>query len=114
MKTPLKAALISALVFPGAGHLFLKKYTSGIILTSAFSLALYFLMIDLMSKAEYMIQQIETGNIRLELSSITEQLTNQSIGMSDQTSSLITFSIGLLWVVAILDAYRVGRIKNNK
>jgi hypothetical protein len=109
MKIPMKAALLSALVFPGAGHIFLKKYTSGIILMSAFSLLLYFLLRDVMSKAEYMIQQIETGNIPLDLSSITEQLSNQSVGMSDQTSSLITFAIGLLWLVAILDAYRLGR-----
>jgi hypothetical protein len=35
MNKPLKAALLSALVFPGSGHLYLKKYVCVTVLAVA-------------------------------------------------------------------------------
>ena len=47
MTKPIKAALLSALVFPGFGHLWLKKIASGITLMLSFSVALYFFIINI-------------------------------------------------------------------
>ncbi|PKG37704.1 hypothetical protein [Psychromonas sp. Urea-02u-13] len=109
MKIAMKAALLSALVFPGAGHLFLKKYPTGMALVSTFLLAFYFLSIDLLDKVDALLKQIESGHIPLTVPAITELISNQSMGMDTQTASFITSALGVLWLIAIWDAYRIGR-----
>jgi hypothetical protein len=109
MKIAMKAALLSALVFPGAGHLFLKKYPAGIALVSTYSISFYFLSIDLLDKVDALLKQIESGQIPLTLPAISELISNQSVGMDAQTASFITSALGVLWLIAIWDAYRIGR-----
>ncbi len=64
MKKSMKAALLSALVYPGTGHFSLKKYTWGGIFAGTFSVPLYFMITDIISKAEQVVEQIKSGGAR--------------------------------------------------
>tara|TARA_R110001583_G_scaffold22377_5_gene83967 strand:+ start:217 stop:576 length:360 start_codon:yes stop_codon:yes gene_type:complete len=108
MKTPTKAALLSAFTFPGAGHFFLKKYIPGSLLVVSYIVILVFLLKDLMNMMEPLIQQIEAGNLPLAISSMKDLLLNYSIVGNEKSASAITYAIGLLWFIAIIDAYRLG------
>lgn len=44
MKKPMKAALLSAFIFPGIGHFLLRKYMRGAVLAGAAFAGLYFLI----------------------------------------------------------------------
>jgi hypothetical protein len=108
MKKPIVAALLSALVFPGVGHIFLKKYGAGLCLFTSMSVALYFFILDVIKKVQPVIDQVKTGQLPLELNAISSALTHQNSQVQGQ-SNLILYMILLLWIVAILDAYRLGR-----
>lgn len=110
MKIPTKAALISAISFPGAGHFFLKKYTSGCLLLLIHVVILVFLLKDLIVMLEPLIVQIEAGNLPLAIDSMKDLLLKQSLFANENTSSAIPYAIGLLWLIAIIDAYRLGLI----
>ena len=109
MKKPMKAALLSAFVYPGIGHFFLKKYIMCVVLVSAFSVPLYFIISDILSKAEQVIEQIKNGEIPLDIAAISESLSNSAIGVSAQELNIKMFVLVIVWFVGIIDSYRLGR-----
>jgi hypothetical protein len=108
MNKPLKAALYSALIFPGAGQLLLKKYISATYFAVFAGVGLYFLFSNLMARAQGIIDKVESGEIAADLATITELVHQQS---SIATESLSPALIILLvaWLVSIVEAYRVGK-----
>lgn len=121
MNKAIKAALLSALVYPGLGHYFLKKYIISMTLISAFTLPLYLLINNLISKAQYIVEQINNGQIALNINAITAALTEQTI-IQPQGSNIKIYILVLVWIFSICDSYRVGQTiltydevaKNNK
>ncbi|WP_413698947.1 hypothetical protein ACLKMH_15425 [Psychromonas sp. KJ10-10] len=113
MKTPIKVAFLSAFTFPGAGHFFLKKYIPGILLVLIYILILAFLLKDLMAVMEPLMVQIEAGNLPLAIASMKEIFLNQSLFANENTSSVIPYAIGLLWLISVIDAYRLGLIEDT-
>jgi len=64
MKYSTKAMLLSAFLFPGVGHFYLKCYLTGAVLASLAVGALYFLLartIEVAMRVSEMIQQGEVG-----------------------------------------------------
>ena len=108
MKLALKSALFSSLVYPGAGHFILKKYVACVVLASTFSLPLLLILSDVVSIAQTLITQIETGKIPLDVIEIQRQLLNRidTQIMGESNSTLLV--LGLIWAVGIIDSYRIG------
>lgn len=115
MKKSTKAVLLSALVFPGSGHLYLKKYMTGALLAGTSFAAIYFLLSKSMEQAFEISDRILRGEAQLDIQAITEQVAQQANGADAQLLNLTTIALFIFWLAGIIDAYRVGRIqdKNN-
>ena len=110
-----KAVLLSALVLPGAGHVFLKKYIMAFILVGISICGVYYIMSIALSKATDIIYKIQLGEVQPDLISIMELVSKQSNITDTQSVNIATTSIIVCWVVGIVDSYRVARLqeKNN-
>ncbi|RLA46367.1 MAG: hypothetical protein DRR04_05490 [Gammaproteobacteria bacterium] len=109
MNRPVKATLLSALVFPGAGHFFLKRYIPGSVLAGSASLALYILVSKAVERAVRITDKIQRGEVELDVAAITELISNHPAGPEDQILSIATAGLLLSWLIGIVDSYRAGR-----
>ncbi len=105
MKPALKAALLSGLVFPGCGHLYLKKYRRGLLILSVLLLAVGIIAQRILEIVALVRAQIEKdiSNIN-NISSLVAQANSENSLLYEACSWLVL----LLWVFAIVDAYRMG------
>lgn len=109
MSKTFKAVLLSALVYPGTGHLYLKKYGFGITIICAFTLPLYFVFQEIMTKAEHVLDKINRGEIPLNIEAISQSLTSVTTGPDAQTLNMNVYLILLIWFIGIIDVYRISR-----
>ena len=109
-----KAALLSALVFPGLGHLFLKKYAiaAGLVGTAFF--ALYWLVSKTVESTLQISEKIQSGEVQLDAASITELVSKQAAGAEAQSLDVATTVIVIVWLIAIVDSYRLGRQQDKR
>ena len=115
MKKSIKASLISALVFPGAGHLYLKKYTLGLALAVISMTALIYLVNDLVDAAQQISAGILSGAIQPDMESITAEVVSQQGQGSAGSGAHSLASIALLvcWLFGLFDAYRAGKLQDR-
>ncbi|MBU2925495.1 hypothetical protein Q4506_06275 [Colwellia sp. 4_MG-2023] len=111
MKKSIKAALLSALIYPGAGHFFLKKSRVGVIFAGAFSIPLYFVISEIFAKAEKIVDQITRGEIALDPAAISVSLSNSMSGVEGQALDMNIYVLIIVWGIAIIDSYRLGITK---
>jgi len=107
MKNTHKATLLSALVIPGAGHVYLKKYVSGVILCGISLIAMSILIQQAVIKASAIVEKILTGDIEPNIQVITKLVT-----ASDTDGALIsycTYTIIVCWAIGVIDSYRLGK-----
>jgi CDP-diglyceride synthetase len=108
MSKAVKAALLSGLVFPGLGHFSLKKTVQGFIFSCLSALCFYFLFSSIYDIAQQVSLQIQQGEIAMDILSINSALTQQVQQNQPKTMSYATWAILALWIVAIIDSYRIG------
>lgn len=108
MKKSIKAVLLSALVFPGAGQLLLKRYYSAVFFMTFASIGLYLLFNDIYTRAQAIVEKIQSGEVSADIASITELVHQQSsVALESFTPALIILLI--TWSVSVVEAYRLGR-----
>lgn len=112
MNKSLKALLFSVLIYPGSGHLFLKKYVPGVSLIGAFTIPLLMVIIDIVEKANQIVARIESGDIPLTNGAISDAVSQLMAGEAGQSIDLNIIVMAAIWIVAAADAYRLG--KSNK
>ena len=105
----MKAVLLSALVFPGAGHALLKKYVASAVLAGVSFVALYYLVTKTVARAMQVVDKIQSGEISPDFVTITELVTKQSTGPDAQMQNVASMVILVCWLIGIVDSYRVGR-----
>lgn len=109
MKKSTKAALLSALVFPGAGHIYLKRYIPGTVLIGVSCAGIYYLISKAVEQSLQIVDQIQSGALQPDVAAITDLVTQQSSGPQGQLMSIITTIITICWLAGIVDSYRLGR-----
>jgi hypothetical protein len=114
MTKSIKAVLLSALVFPGAGHFFLKRHILGIILTSATIASLYFLISGVVEKALKITDKIQRGEVLPDVAAITDLISAQPTGSEIQVITIASYVLMIAWVIGIVDSYRIGRIQDKR
>ena len=109
MKKSTRSALLSALVFPGVGHLYLKQYIFAALLSIGAAVATYFIVWNALQVALELARSIEVGNVPPEIGAITELLSKQSID-SDGSTKISMIALLIFWVIGVLDSFRVGHM----
>ena len=114
MSKSIKAALLSALVFPGLGHLFLKKYVAGLLLGGTAFVSIYWLVSRVVERTLQISEKIQSGEVKLDAAAITELVSKQAGGAEAQSLDMATAVIVIVWLIAIVDAYRQGRLQEKR
>jgi hypothetical protein len=108
LKKSTKAALLSMLVFPGAGHFYLKKYIPGMLLSIGAAAATYYIVSIAVQTALEVVEKIQAGGIPLETGAIMALVSQQSFA-GENATNIATITLTTLWVIGILDSFRGGR-----
>lgn len=108
MSKSVKALLLSALVFPGSGHFYLKKPIKGAILAIVSIVSLYLHFTSSIEIVQDISLSVQSGEIPLDLNSVAEALTNEA-GAKYRLANLPTYFLAICWFVGVVDSYRVGR-----
>jgi hypothetical protein len=108
VKKATTAALLSGLVFPGVGQLYLKRIARGSMLALCAAIAMYIVVDAAVAMALQVAQSIEAGDVALDAGAIEALVARRSAG-AGSLASLAQYLFLALWVVGIVDAYRLGR-----
>lgn len=100
--------MLSALVFPGLGHLYLKKRLAGSVLIGASFAAIYYLISKAVANALQVVEKIQSGDVQLDVVAITELLSKQSTAAELQLENIATAVFIVCWIIGIVDSYRLG------
>ena len=111
MKKSTKAALLSGLVFPGVGNMYLKRWISGIVLAGVAGYSLYIIFSVMMRIALDLTAKIESGAVPSDLDSVT-LLVSQQLVEVEKITNTASLTLIACWVVGIVSAYFLGRAQD--
>lgn len=76
--------------------------------------AAYFLITLTLEKSLGLFEAIQSGNGQLDVTALTELLAQQSTTNDSSTPGIATSLFFIIWLIAIIDAYRVGNNGGRK
>ena len=113
MNKSTKAVLLSALVIPGMGHFYLKKFISAGILIATASVAIYMVISKVLERAMQISDKILSGEVPPDISEITALLSKQASAFDAQLLNIATLVFLIIWFIAIVDAYRIASVEDR-
>lgn len=108
MNKAVKAALISAFVCPGGGHFYLKRYTTGTLISVAMLGGLLYLLDQAVERAHQISDRILSGELAPDLSVIYGLITQAPDPSQANMINIATSVFFIAWFVGVVDSYRVG------
>lgn len=109
MKAKTKAALISALLFPGLGHFVLKRAMRGCLFIVPTLLAIGVLLRTTLALADQLVAEIQSGALPFDIPLIMERIS--AAGGDDAATNAASLVILVCWVGSIADAWWIERGK---
>ena len=110
MKKSLKGALLSGLLFPGTGELWLKHPVRGVLLIAGVLLSLAAIVTKVGQQALAMLEKLETEGGAVDLVTIVNLA--HATSYDDLTVKIASLVLVGCWVVSIIDAYYLGSKKD--
>lgn len=108
------AVLLSALVLPGAGHLYLKHYPRGIALIAISLACLWIFMDRAMQQASIVLDQVASEVGAVDVGQLSDLVTQTSNGPGSLVVTVASLVLAGCWVIGIVDAYRIARNQRNR
>src|SRR3972149_9543140 len=106
MNTAIKAALLSGLVFPGSGQIYLKRYWRGLIMMLLAGLSLVVIIVMAAGAALEGIKAMQIEGKAADLNAMAKMAARSS---TDTASNYwIIFIVGC-WIFSVIDAYKIGK-----
>jgi len=105
---------LSAFVFPGVGHVYLKKYMAGVSLAGASFAAIYYLVAKAVETAVEITGKIESGDVQLDIGAISDLVSQQSSGSDAHMLNIATTALVVCWLIGMVDSYRAGRVQEKR
>lgn len=109
MSRSTKAVLLSALVLPGLGQLYLKHPWRGFILIALSLVCLGIIVNGAMQQAAVVLTQLESGAITPDVDQINTLLNQASSPTDSSAVTLATWGLAVGWLAGVIDAYRLGK-----
>lgn len=113
MKGSVKAALISGLVFPGLGHLVLRKYIVGLVLLCLAGWSSFALISATIDIAHQTIEEIERSGMVIGPDLIAQLLARSPQNIEQTTRVPVCLFIAC-WIVGVVDSYRIGKKEEGR
>ncbi|MFQ5714777.1 MAG: hypothetical protein ACE5GU_12175 [Candidatus Scalinduaceae bacterium] len=112
MKNSLKGAFLSGLIFPGLGQIILKHYKRGAIIMLTVLVSMSVFIVKTVQHALDILEKIESQGGAISMSTISNAATQVSTTSGNLTFNLVLLLVILCWIIGIVDAYRIGKIKD--
>jgi TM2 domain-containing membrane protein YozV len=109
MNTAIKAALLSAFVFPGSGQLYLKRYWRGLIIMMLVVLGLAIIIVRATVVALDSLKAMQLEGRSIDIGSISHLAETSSANAVIGNTAILVFLVAC-WIFSIIDAYRIGKI----
>ncbi len=113
MSKSINAALLSAFIFPGAGHFYLKKRVAGYVLAGTAVVSAYLIISRAVEKALQITDKIQQGGVELDVAAIAELVSNQPVGTEAELLNIAWILLTVSWLSGIVDSYRLGRASDK-
>ena len=111
MNKPMKAALLSALIFPGVGQISIGHKKRGWFIIFMSSILLYTMISEIMKQALSLVEKMQKSGVVLDYESISNK-TSDLVSFSDNSSLNILLMLLIFgWIVSVIDAYILGKKK---
>lgn len=107
MQAKTKAALVSALLFPGLGHLLIKRPMRGCLFIVPTLLAIGLLLRSTLTLADSIVAEINSGVLPLDLTPIIARIN--AAGADDPLLNGAGLVILVCWVGSVVDAWWLER-----
>jgi hypothetical protein len=108
MKRSSKAALLSALIFPGIGHIVLKQYLRGSVLMLSALAAFSIVVTRVFQRALTIVDRVNSGEIPVDTGAIAEMVSNSTSGANGFIENIAVVVLVACWLIGIIDSYRLG------
>ena len=73
-------------------------------------LCVWALLSTALEKAQEISLKIQSGEIPLDITRITDEVTKQAAGGGTQLTDIVTYLLGICWLFGIVDSFRIGRL----
>lgn len=107
------AVVLSALVLPGAGHLYLKQPGRGLVLIAMSLVCLWIIVAQAMQQASAVLAQLETEGIVPDAGQVADLVSHASNHSESGSAMVATLVLAGCWLFGIVDAYRLGKNEAN-
>lgn len=104
-----KAALFSALLFPGWGQLFLKKYKRGVAIILSAVVGMVLISLYIIQVAVAVLKAAPLKKEAVNLSAVVQLCIKAIKSLNLFYLLIILFIIILVWIFSIVDAYFLGK-----
>ena len=109
MNQSVKAALLSALVFPGVGQIVNGHIKRGWTFVAAVAVLLVLIISKLMQQALLVLEEMQKKGVTVDINEISK-VSAEVVSFSDNMFLNITLLILIMtWLISIVDAYRIGK-----
>jgi ABC-type dipeptide/oligopeptide/nickel transport system permease component len=112
MKNSLKGAFWSGLIFPGLGQIVLKHYKRGAVIMITVLVCMSVFIVKAVLHALDILEKFESQGGAISMSTITNAVTQASATSGNLTFNIVLLLVILCWIIGVVDAYRIGKIKD--
>ncbi len=112
MKNSLKGAFWSGLIFPGLGQIILKRYKRGAVIMFTVLVSMSVFIVKAVQHALDILEKIESQGGAISMSTISNAATQASATSGNLTFNIVLLLVILCWIIGVVDAYRIGKIKD--
>jgi TM2 domain-containing membrane protein YozV len=110
LKVSYKAALLSLFVFPGVGHLYLKRYWRGLLIIGFFLTGLgYTIWVITVSALKHLDNALVMMKGDITKLQHPQDILGSKLLTAGPYQEVIYYVIIGFWIFAVIDAYRIGR-----
>ena len=113
MKKADKALLLSAVVAPGAGHFFLKRYVPGTLLLGLALISFIVIVRDVMQRASVVVDKILSGAVPADFQTIMALVSATPADSAFSTLNIATYVLMGCWMIGMFDSYRIGKSEDK-
>ncbi len=114
MNLATKAALFSALLFPGWGHIFLKKYKRGLFIIISVSISIIIFCYYIVSVAIDVLRAASLKKEDISFSYVINLSAEAARSVNQFYILFVLLFIIILWLFSIYDSYFLGKKEMEK
>lgn len=111
MNRSLKAALLSGLVFPGSGHLYLKQYPRGYSILAIALVCFCIVVVNTVNTALKIVEQLQKDGGIIDINRATELATQASQNSDLILNQIAVYLLISCWFFGVIDSYRLANKK---